>query len=319
MNWLVTGGAGYIGAHIVRRLLESGRECVVLDDLSTGSRSRLPDTVPFVLGSILDGELVEETLRDHAVGGVLHLAGKKSAPESVLKPDLYEDVNVKGTQTVLNACKKRSVRAVVFSSTAAVYSGTLTTRSLTEDSALGPINPYGETKLLAEELLHEAASRGEVQVITFRYFNVAGADDWTLADTDGENLIPVLQRALDSGFSVPVFGTDLPTRDGTCIRDYVHVADIADAHLLAVESLERSKGTLPPAAVLNLGTGRGATVLEVIAAVEAADREGRRLHWYSAPSRPGDPVSSTCDASRAAEILGWRPRRSLAECASRAE
>jgi len=311
--WLITGGAGYIGAHVVRVFRDAGEACVVIDDLSAGLRERVPDDVPFYEGSVLDAGLLDRILTEHVIVGVVHLAGKKSVPESIADPALYERVNVDGMRAMLASCERNGVRHFVFSSTAAVYGMVDSSSAITEDVPVAPINPYGQTKLDAEHLLEKATTGGAMQAIAFRYFNVGGATAPELEDLHGQNLLPILYRALESGTPVRVFGTALPTRDGSCIRDYVHVQDIAEAHLAAARYLMDSprRGF----EVLNLGTGNGSTVLEVIDAVSAS--EGRPVPWIAAGPRTGDPVASTCDSTRAGSLLGWHGSRTLAQIVAR--
>ena len=314
MTWLITGGAGYIGAHVVRVLRDAGEACVVLDDLSAGVRARVPADVLFVKADVLDADALDRVFTEHNIEGVVHLAGKKSVPESVKRPELYAQINTGGTASLLAACARHGVRHVVFSSTAAVYGIIETDAPVTETAHVAPINPYGETKLAAEHAIEKATTDGQLDAIAFRYFNVGGAAAPELEDLYGENLIPIIRRALDNDSSVAVFGTDLPTRDGTCIRDYIHVQDLAEAHLAAARYLRANPRQ--GFEVINLGTGQGSTVLEVIDAVSAA--EGRSVPWHAAPAREGDPVASTCDASLAADVLGWHPVHTLAEIAARA-
>ncbi len=313
MTWLITGGAGYIGAHVVRVFGDAGESVVVLDDLSAGVRARVPEVVPFYEGSVLDADLLDLVMGSHDIVGVVHMAGKKSAPESVREPELYAHVNSDGTRVLLDACLRHAVRHFVFSSTAAVYGMVDSAAPITEDAPTIPINPYGQTKLDAEHALEKATTWGGIDAIAFRYFNVGGAASMELEDLHGENLLPILYRALDAQSTVQVFGVDLPTRDGSCIRDYVHVQDIAEAHLAAARYLV--SGARQAFEVVNLGSGKGSTVLEVIAAVERVT--GRSIDWQAAPPRDGDPVASTCDATRAADLLGWHASRTLDEIAAR--
>ena len=315
MTWLITGGAGYIGAHVVRVFREAGEPCVVLDDLSAGVRERVPADVPFIQADVLDADALDRVFSDYAIEGVVHLAGKKSVPESVKRPELYARINTGGTESLLAACDRHGVRHIVFSSTAAVYGIIESDEPVTETAQVAPINPYGETKLAAEHAIEKATTDGHLDAIAFRYFNVGGAAAPELEDLYGENLIPIIRRALDRDDSVAVFGTDLPTRDGTCIRDYIHVQDLAVAHLAAARYLRANPRQ--GFEVINLGTGQGSTVLEVIDAVSAA--ESRPVQWHAAPAREGDPVASTCDASLAREVLGWHPVHTLAEIAARAQ
>lgn len=313
MTWLVTGGAGYIGAHVVREFLSAGISIVVIDDLSTGIRERVPGAVPFYEGSVLDGTLLDHVLVTHEVIGVVHLAGKKSVPESICEPELYALVNTGGTESLMDACLRNKVRFVVFSSTAAVYGTVHSQNPITEDLDVAPINPYGVTKLEAEYAIEKATTTGKLDAIVFRYFNVGGAAASDLQDLSSGNLIPVVWRAIQENEPVHVFGTHLPTRDGTCIRDYVHVEDLAAAHLAAAKYLER--GPRRTFEVINLGTGTGSTVFEVLAAV--GNSEGVTVDWVPAPPREGDPVASTCDASKAALLLGWRANRALMDVVHR--
>ena len=314
MTWLITGGAGYIGAHVVREFQAAGEPCIVLDDLSAGIRARVPADVPFVQADVLDADALDRVLGTYDIEGVVHLAGKKSVPESVRQPELYLRINTGGTESLLDACSRHGIRHVVFSSTAAVYGIIESDAPVTETAQVAPINPYGETKLAAEHAIEKATTSGRLDAIAFRYFNVGGSAAPELEDLYGENLIPILRRAIDSGESVAVFGTELPTRDGTCIRDYIHVQDLARAHLDAARYLR--DGARQSFEVLNLGTGTGSTVLEVIAAVSRA--EGVQVPWHPAPPRDGDPVASTCDASLAAEVLQWHPSLALQQIVARA-
>ncbi len=292
---------------------EAGERCVVIDDLSAGVRERVPAGVPFYSGDVRDPALLDRIFTGHQVDGVVHLAGKKSVPESVADPELYADVNLGGTQVLLDACARHGIRHFVFSSTAAVYGMIESAAPITEDAPTIPINPYGQTKLDAERALEKATTAGAIDAIAFRYFNVGGAASTELEDLHGENLLPILYRALDAQSTVQVFGVDLPTRDGSCIRDYVHVQDIAEAHLAAARYL--ASGPRQAFEAVNLGSGSGSTVLEVIAAVERAT--GLTLKWAAAEPREGDPVASTCDATRAADLLGWHAARTLDEIAAR--
>lgn len=313
MTWLITGGAGYIGAHVIRVFRAAGMAVVVLDDLSAGIRERVPAEVPFVQGDVLDGELLDLVMREHAVQGVVHMAGKKSVPESVRKPELYERVNTGGTQVLVDACLRNGVRHVVFSSTAAVYGIVESNALITEDAQVAPINPYGATKLAAEYAIAKGTTTGALDAVAFRYFNVGGAAAPELEELHGENLIPVVRRAIAANQPVHVFGTGLPTRDGTCIRDYIHVQDLAEAHLAAARYLER--GARQAFEVINLGTGTGSSVLEVLDAIGRV--EGVTVRWVRNKPRLGDPIISTCDASRALDLLNWHATRGLTEIVQR--
>lgn len=308
MTWLITGGAGYIGAHVVKVFDEAGIPTVVLDDLSTGIRTRVPQHIPFVEGTILDAPLLDDVISQHRVTGIVHIAGKKSVPESVERPDFYHRENVGGTQSLLDACSRHDVRNFVFSSSAAVYGMVDTTDPLTEEAQTEPNNPYGQSKLDAERSIEKVVVNTSLRAIVFRYFNVWGAASDALEDVIGDNLFPVVRRALKSGTPMQVFGTDFPTRDGTAIRDYVHVLDIAEAHLLAAENLDKI-GTEATFQVMNLGTGTGSTVLEVIGAIGRA--AGENVPWIASDARDGDTASSLCNPSLAVRLLNWRCARSI--------
>ncbi len=241
MTWLITGGAGYIGAHTVREFRASGLPVVVLDDLSAGDPGRLPPDVPLVVAPVQDRAAVLRTLREFAVRGVVHLAARKSVPESIRRPGWYHAQNVGGLATVLDAMAGAGVRRIVYSSSAAVY-GSPTGR-VTEGSPTRPVNPYGHSKLLGEHLLRATAAGTRLSWVALRYFNVAGCADPRLADRIGGNLIPLALAAIRTGVPLTVTGLDHPTVDGTGVRDYVHVLDVAGAHLAAVQHLDTDTDT----------------------------------------------------------------------------
>ena len=304
MSWLLTGGAGYIGAHVALALREAGREVVVLDDLSTGEPGRLPADVPLVEASVRDEPAVRAALSEHRVTGVVHLAAKKAVGESVADPLLYYRENVSGFETLLRAMRDSGVDRMVFSSSAAVY-GMPDVDVLTEDSPTSPINPYGETKLVCEWLLRDAARAHGLRWTSLRYFNVAGAGDDRLADTGANNLIPLVFRALDHGRPPQVFGADYPTPDGSCVRDYIHVADLADAHVAAADWLDGGSA----AGVYNVGRGEGSSVLEVLAVVREVT--GIDVEPQIVDRRPGDPARLVASAAAIERDLGWVAQRDL--------
>jgi UDP-glucose 4-epimerase len=309
MKILVTGGAGYIGSHMVKLLLERGARVTVLDDLSTGHADAVRGA-QLVQGDIADAAATKRLLQKNAVEAVVHFAASSLVGESVADPLKYYRRNVGGTTALLEAMREASVRRLVFSSTAAVYGNPLRL-PIDEAHPTQPVNPYGSSKLAIERMLAECSSAYGIGVVTLRYFNAAGADpSGELGERhDPEtHLIPlVLQAASGRRASISVFGNDWPTRDGTCVRDYIHVADLCDAHLRALEWLARGTGC----EVFNLGNGDGATVLEVI---EAARRvTGKNIQALSAPRRPGDPPSLVADASKARRLLGWQPARAEIE------
>jgi UDP-glucose 4-epimerase len=305
---MVTGGAGYIGAHIVRALQTAGHGVVVLDDLSTGARRKVPDGVPLVEASTLDRVSVEKALREHEVSGVVHMAAKKAVGESVERPLFYYRENVDGLLSLLEAMESAGTRRIVYSSSAATYGMPQHTDLLTEDAVCQPINPYGETKLVGEWLMNDLATAAGVDWVSLRYFNVAGAGEPELGDTGVFNLIPLVFRALTAGRSPQVFGDDYDTPDGSCIRDYIHVTDLAEAHVAAVGLLERQS---PTSAVYNVGRGEGVSVFEVMATVREVT--GRDFTAEVAPRRPGDPARLVASAERIAADLGWTASRGLAE------
>ena len=304
MTWLLTGGAGYIGAHVALALRASGREVVALDDMSTGVVGRLPEDVPLVQASVLDEDAVRAALREHSVTGVVHLAAKKAVGESVADPLLYYRENVSGFETLLRAMRDEGVQDIVFSSSAAVY-GMPDVDLITEDSPTRPINPYGETKLIAEWMLRDAARANGLRWTSLRYFNVAGAGADALADTGANNLIPLVFRALDRGEAPRVFGDDYPTPDGSCVRDYIHVADLADAHVAAADWLAASN----PSATYNVARGEGASVFEVLAVVREVT--GIDVEPEVVERRPGDPARLVASAAAIERDLGWRAQRDL--------
>ena len=302
---LVTGGAGYIGSHAVWALLDAGRRMVVLDDLSTGRREALPPGVELVVGSVGDRTLVERLLAERGVSTVLHFAGSVLVGQSVSDPLGYYANNTVNSHALLQACIAVGVKNFIFSSTAAVY-GMPETQPIAETAPTKPINPYGASKLMTEMMLRDTSAAHGLSHVILRYFNVAGAD---AQGRTGErrpmatHLINVAtQVALGKRNLMEIFGEDYDTPDGTCIRDYIHVSDLADAHLKAVEHLERGGESL----TLNCGYGRGASVREVLSQVEAV--AGHELAIRPAPRRPGDPPRLVAAADRIRDRLGWQPR-----------
>ncbi len=304
---LLTGGAGYIGGHVARRLQRAGHEVVILDDLSTGLPARVAG-LPLIEASLVtDPDRLRQALTEHAVHGIVHLAAKKAVPESVERPLYYYEQNVQGTIALLQAAAKADVRWTLYSSSAAVY-GSTGDGLVDEDHPTAPTSPYGETKLAAEWLVRRNAEAQGTAWASLRYFNVAGAADAILADRGVFNLLPIVLRALDRGEDIEVFGGDWPTPDGSCVRDYVHVEDLAEAHLTAVHALE--DGRLA-AGIFNVGRGEGVSVLAMLAAVERA--VGSPVPYRIVARRPGDPASVVADAARIQRELGWRAHRDLAD------
>jgi UDP-glucose 4-epimerase len=304
--WLIVGGAGYVGGHTVARFVAAGRPVVVLDDLTTGLAERIPDGVPLIRASMHDRVAVARTMVEHGVTGVMQFAALKSVPESVADPVRYYHDNVGGLVSLLTAMSDVGVRRIVYSSSAAVY-GIPPTPVVKEETPAVPINPYGETKLIGERLLHAAGPAQGLSWLALRYFNAVGADDALLADRGASNLFPLAFEACRRGEPVSVTGGDFDTPDGTGIRDYVHVADIADAHLVAADRLEAG----PAAAVYNIGTGRGHSVLDVLAALESVI--GQPVPRRIDPRRAGDPAQVVAAVGRIRDELGWFATRDLAE------
>lgn len=245
MTWLITGGAGYIGAHVVRAMTEAGEQTVVYDDLSTGIAARVPDGVPLVLGSTLDADLVARTLADQDVTGVVHLAAKKQIGESVDQPLHYYRENVEGLRVLLEAVTTAGVPSFVFSSSAAVY-GMPDVELVTEETPCVPMSPYGETKLAGEWLVRATGRATGLSTASLRYFNVAGAASPELADTGVFNLVPMVFEKLTEDAPPRIFGDDYATPDGTCVRDYIHVVDLAEAHVAAARALQASPAAPSP-------------------------------------------------------------------------
>jgi UDP-glucose 4-epimerase len=303
---LVTGGAGYIGAHVVRALQASGREVVVFDDLSSGDADRLPPRVELVRGSVADVPLLTATLRRTSPQGVLHLAAKKSPTESMTDPLLYARENVGGVMALIEALRASGCANVVFSSSSSVY-GSIQAERVSEDAPKSPTSPYGESKLYGEQLLAAAAEAYGLGLISLRYFNVVGAAGPELADHGVHNLVPLVLEALGQGREPVVYGDDYPTPDGTCVRDYVDVEDVADAHVRAVETLEQRRLV----AVYNVGRGTGSSVLEVLQSVR--DVTGLTFDHQVLPRRPGDPARVVGAVDRIEQDLSWTASRDLAD------
>jgi UDP-glucose 4-epimerase len=305
MTILVTGGAGYIGSHMVHALNDAGEPAVVLDNLSTGFRFLIPPAVPFVLGSTGDRELISKTIRDQGVTAIIHFAASIVVPESVADPLAYYRNNTTNTCMLLAAAKDAGVKQFIFSSTAAVYGNPLQV-PVREDATTAPISPYGSSKLMSEIMLHDAGKAYGLRFVVLRYFNVAGADPKQRtgqATPAATHLIKVAcEAALGKRPKLEVFGTDYPTPDGTCIRDYIHVSDLARAHSAALAYL-RGGGA---SATFNCGYGRGASVLEVINSVKRIS--GSNFPVEMRARRPGDPAALVADVSRIRATFDWRPQ-----------
>ncbi len=302
---LITGGAGYIGSHAVLAFLEAGNGVVVLDDLSSGRRAAVPGDVTFVEGDAGDGALVGELILRHGIGAVVHFAGSIVVPESVADPLKYYRNNTCASRNLIAACIAGGIGRFIFSSSAAVY-GTPDRVPVAEDTPPAPINPYGASKLMTEWMLRDAAAAHGLDYVALRYFNVAGADPSGRAGQSTPNATHLIKVACEAATGqrpfIEVFGEDYDTPDGTCIRDYIHVSDLAAAHVDALQAPRGAGGGL----VLNCGYGRGFSVREVLVAVER--EAGVKLDVRSAARRAGDPPALVADASAIRESLGWRPQ-----------
>lgn len=314
MTWMVTGGAGYIGAHVVRAFLDAVERTgdttlapVVLDDLSSGHRGFVPDEVPLVEASVVDTAAVRAALEEHGVTGVVHLAGYKYAGVSVERPLHTYEQNVTGTAHLLEAMAGAGVGSIVFSSSAAVY-GTPDVDVVTEATATAPESPYGESKLVGEWLLRDQGRAAGLRHTSLRYFNVVGSGHPDLFDSSPHNLFPLVLDALTSGRTPRINGTDYPTPDGTCVRDYVHVADLAVSHVAAAQALAAGRDLAP---VYNLGSGDGLSVRQIMTTV--AEVTGLAFEPELAPRRPGDPARIVASGEAAARDLDWRMRHTAAD------
>ncbi len=303
MSWLVTGGAGYIGAHVVRAMVQDGQQVVALDDLSTGAADRVQGA-PLVEGTVVDGDLVRRTIVEHGVTGVVHIAAKKQVGESVADPLRYWHENLTGLVNLLRACQDEGVDRFVFSSSAATY-GLPDVDLVDEDTPGIPLSPYGETKLVGEWVMRDCATAFGLRYFALRYFNVAGTATPELGDVGVFNLIPLVFQALERGERPKVFGGDYPTPDGTCVRDYVHVGDIADAHLAAARALDEGA----PSATYNSGRGEGSSVLEVLDVVRKVT--GIDFEHDVVDRRPGDPARIVAAVDRIRAGLGFEARHDL--------
>jgi UDP-glucose 4-epimerase len=304
---LVTGGAGYVGSVSVEAFLAAGHDLVVLDDLTTGHRAAVPAGASLVVGSYGDRPAVETLLRDEGIEAILHCAARSLVGESIREPARYYRDNVAGGIALLESARAAGVDRVVFSSTAAVY-GVPDATPIPEDAALRPINPYGETKRTFEGALGWYGQAYGLRSVTLRYFNVAGATEARGEDHDPEtHLIPAILAAAAAGGRFTLFGDDYPTPDGTCIRDYIDVADLADAHLRAIEATAPGDVRTDAPLVCNLGNGGGFSNRQVIAAAEAV--VGHEIPYAVGPRRAGDPATLVASAERAGQVLDWRPQR----------
>ena len=305
MTVLVTGGAGYIGSHMVHALADAAERAVVIDNLSTGFSAFLPQSVPLFIGDAADENLVEGVIAAHNVDAIIHFAGSVVVPESMRDPLAYYRNNTMTTRNLLNAAVKCGVRRFIFSSTAAVY-GNPDIMPVTEEAPTRPLSPYGSSKLMSEIMLHDVASAHAMQTVVLRYFNVAGADPQArigLATVGATHLLKIaVEAATGQRAKIDVFGTDYPTPDGSCVRDFIHVSDLVQAHGAALSYL-RSGGV---STTLNCGYGRGYSVLQTIEAVRRAS--GRNFAVQYSARRPGDIMTMIADTARIRATLDWTPQ-----------
>lgn len=307
-KWLVTGGAGYIGAHVVKSLLENNLDVVVVDDLSTGLERKVPKKTKFYKLNISNTSELSNILKNEKIDGVIHLAAKKAVGESVLNPSLYYQENIGGLISLLEAMSNANVKKIVYSSSAAVY-GTPKEDRVSEKTATNPESPYGETKLVGEWLLRADQKARNVKWISLRYFNVVGAGHDELGDTGINNLIPMVFSAISRNERPQIFGNDYSTKDGTCIRDYIHVEDLAFAHVLATKKLADNYSE-----ILNIGTGLGYSVKEVMDLIEKVI--GKQINYEYAERRLGDPAQTVADPSKALKDLNWQAKLDLKDMIS---
>jgi UDP-glucose 4-epimerase len=305
VTWLITGGAGYIGAHVAHAFVDAGLETVVVDNLSSGQPGFVPDGLRLEVGDVRDVDLLRRVMREHRVHAVVHLAAFKYAGASVTQPLHTYEQNVVGTMSLLRAMQDEDVDALVFSSSSAVY-GTPVVDVVTEDTPVAPESPYGESKLVGEWLVRDQARVTGLRHTSLRYFNVVGST--VVPDTSPHNLFPLVMDALDRGEAPRIFGDDYPTPDGTCVRDYVHVADVAAAHVTAAVALSEGAGIDP---VYNLGSGTGVSVRQIMDAF--AQVTGTDFTPVTVERRPGDPARIVASGEAARRDLGWTMRHSLAD------
>ena len=306
MSVLVTGGAGYIGGHMALGLIDAGEQPVVLDNLSTGFDWAVPDSVPFAVGDIGDADLVARLIAEHKIEAIAHFAAKIVVPESVADPLGYYLNNTAKARTLIDTAIQNGVKIFIFSSTAAVY-GEASSEPISEATPLDPISPYGRSKLMVEWMLEDASRAHDFRYVALRYFNVAGADPKGRLGQSGANATHLIKRGVQTALGVyptmQIFGDDYPTRDGTCVRDYIQVTDLIDAHKDALAYLRGGGKSV----VCNCGYGHGETVREVIDVVKRVS--GVDFRVVQSPRRPGDPAALVALADRAKSLLGWTPKR----------
>lgn len=310
-TWLVTGGAGYIGAHVVKSLLENNFGVVVIDDLSTGLERKIPKEATFHKIDIAETKKLAEIMVENRVEGVIHLAAKKAVGESMANPSLYYKENIGGIISLLEAMSLANVKKIVYSSSAAVY-GKASQEKVDENSSTLPESPYGETKLVGEWLLKADEKARNIKWIALRYFNVVGAESDQLADTGVNNLVPMVFRALSNNQRPQVFGDDYKTPDGSCVRDYIHVTDLSNAHVVSAHKLlnENYSG------IINIGRGQGFSVKQVMNTISQI--VGKDINFEVTKRRSGDPDRTVADVSKASNDLNWQAKLDLNDMVSSA-
>lgn len=314
MTWLVTGGAGFIGSHVVQTMTQAGERVCVVDDLSTGNKNRLADGVDFEQTSVRDRSALDSIIRDYQITGIIHIAGKKQVPESVQRPLWYYQENLNGLRTLLEAAAEGGVKRFIFSSSAAVYGNPADPRGfVSEDSLCAPESPYAQTKLVGEWLVRATAQAHDLSYIVLRYFNVAGCASPQMSDVGLFNLVAKVFESLEREEAPLIFGGDYSTPDGTTIRDYIHVSDIADAHLAAVKRLKDKDQT---ALTLNVGRGQGTSTREMITEILRISRV--EIEPVVRERRPGDLAVSIAVADRIKAELGWSAQYNITDMISSA-
>ena len=305
-TWLVTGGAGYIGAHVVNTFLENNSNVLVIDDLSTGLERKIPKNAKFEKFDIAETQKLVEVMKSNAVEGVIHLAAKKAVVESVENPSLYYRENIGGLISVLEAMSQANVKKIVYSSSCSVY-GNSVEEKVNENSETNPQSPYGETKFVGELLLKADEKARGIRLVSLRYFNVDGCGNSDLGDTGVFNLIPMVFRALDNKQRPQVFGDDYETKDGSCIRDYIHVSDLAESHLVAAKKISNENYS----GIINIGRGEGFSVKEVMDKISKV--LGFDINYQISNRRSGDPARAVADVTKAKKDLGWMAKYELEE------
>lgn len=299
---LVTGGAGYIGSACVKALVSERYDVLVYDNLSTGQRDKVSSEVEMVSGDLLDLSKLRQVCQGHNFDAVVHFAGKKSVSESEVNPTLYFENNLLGSLNVLKVMEEFKIPQIIFSSTASVYETINNGIAITEESSIKPISVYGDTKLMVENMIKSFARVGKIKQFTIlRYFNVAGDAGLNYQELEAKNVFPAIANKIKNDEPFEIFGNDYNTRDGTCIRDYIHLEDLIDGHLLALQS--------DYSGILNLGTGVGYSVKEVVDAF--IENFGKKINVKISPRRSGDSATVVANATLAKEVLGWSPKRNL--------